>query len=110
MDLRRRTGNALRVPWGFIWLMVILKIPIIALLVLVWWAIRSSEGGPEGDEGGGGDDGGSKVRHPRSLPRRPRPRGPHGGQMLPAPSRVRRAPARARPHTPLRGGRTPGRI
>ena len=26
--------------WGFIWLMFVLKIPIVALLTLVWWAIK----------------------------------------------------------------------
>lgn len=88
--------------WGFIWLMLVLKIPIIALLWLVWWAIHADDQ-PDTSQGSD-DDGGTKVRHPRSLPRRPRPRGPHGGQVLPSPARVRVTPARARPHMPGHAG------
>ena len=74
--------------------MVVLKIPIIAAIVLVWWAIRAvpepvgAEEPPSEDEG---DDGGSKVpaaHLPR--PRRPRrPRGPHGMPAPPSPPRIR---------------------
>jgi hypothetical protein len=75
------------VEWGFIWLMVVLKIPIIALLLLVWWAWKQ-----EPDYENEGDDGGSKTpakpRHPR--PARPNRRGPHGDPApLPSPARVR---------------------
>jgi hypothetical protein len=81
--------------WGFIWIMFILKIPLVALLWLVWWAVRATEDAvPEQD----GDDGGSKLpRHPRTDPRRPRTRGPHGEPPVPAPPRVRTA-ALAREH------------
>lgn len=77
----------LRVTWGFIWLMFVLKIPIIGLFTIVWWAIRSTdEPAPE-----------QKVRaeprpHPHRPPRPPprRPRGPHGeSASLPSPPRVR---------------------
>ena len=74
-------------------LFVALKVPLIALCWLVWWAIQQV---PEDDELPG--DGGSKrVRPhpPRPLPHAPR-RGPHGEAALPSPPRVRPATARAR--------------
>ncbi|HEX8647971.1 MAG TPA: hypothetical protein VF715_13845 [Thermoleophilaceae bacterium] len=74
--------------WGFVWMMVVLKIPIVALLWLVWWAIKQSDMEIEQPpEGGGGSD-----RHPhRGGPRRPRPprRGPHAEPAPAAPKRVR---------------------
>src|SRR3954467_3899820 len=95
--------------WTFVYLMLILKIPIVALLTIVWWAIRSTpeESEPVRDEGGGG----TKVpprqpRHPRpgpppqppprrAPPRRPR-RAPHGAPLPLPPPRVRTVVARAR--------------
>jgi hypothetical protein len=84
------------VSWTFIYLMVALKIPIAALLYLVWWAIHQT---PETTENGSGDGGIKRPRHPRPpLPRRPRHRGGHG-MALPSPPRTRRAVlARGRPH------------
>ena len=55
--------------WGFLWLMLALKIPIIALLWIVWWAVRSE---PENEERTDGGDGGIKFRPPH--PHRPFPR------------------------------------
>ncbi|HEU4656920.1 MAG TPA: hypothetical protein VFR97_05325 [Capillimicrobium sp.] len=84
--------------WTFLYLMVFLKLPIIALLLLVWWAIRQSGPEQEADEGGESDDGGTKrPRHPRP-PLRPLPRrGPHHGIPAPAsPPRTRSVVARAR--------------
>ena len=80
--------------WGFIWVMVVLKIPLALLLWTVWWAIRAT---PEPEASGGDDDGGLGVRHPhdpRPLPPAPRRRGPHGDPTLPSPARTR-APAPA---------------
>jgi hypothetical protein len=85
--------------WTFVYLMLILKIPIVALLTIVWWAIRSTpeESDPVQSDGGGG----AKVpprqpRHPRPvLPRHPR-RGPHGDPAPLPPARVRTVRARAR--------------
>lgn len=74
--------------WGFIWIMLILKIPLIALLWIVWWAIRNTEE-PVPETGDGGDGGTKLPRHPRPDPHRPRTRGPHGDPPLPAPPRVR---------------------
>jgi hypothetical protein len=76
--------------WTFIWLMVILKIPIWALYLIVRWAVRQTPEAEPGRDGGIGP----RLRplhphHPRSrLPRAPR-RGPHGDSMPPSPSRVR---------------------
>ncbi len=80
--------------WGFLWLMLALKIPIAALIYLVWWAIKQTPEQPESSDDGGG----SKIRrtHPRQpFPRRPR-RGPHGDPPPPAPARMRTVRARAR--------------
>jgi hypothetical protein len=74
--------------------MLFLKLPILALLGIVWWAARQTP-----DPAAGSDDGGGGVRrrpHPRppfsGAPRR----GPHGGRALPPPARVRSVVARAR--------------
>jgi hypothetical protein len=84
------------VTWGFLWFMVALKIPLIGLICIVWWAIKQQpeeEQTPSSD-----DDGGVKRRHPhprRPFPRRPR-RGPHGDPAPLPPARVRTVRARAR--------------
>jgi hypothetical protein len=82
--------------WTFVYLMLILKIPIAALLWIVWWAIHST---PETEpEKNADDSGGSKTRHrhPRKpLPHHPR-RGPHGDPLPVPPPRVRNVVARAR--------------
>lgn len=69
-----------------IWMAVILKIPIVALLWLVWWAAKEPE--PAGaDEGEGGSKRPARPHGPR--PSRPPRRGPHTGAPLPSPPRVR---------------------
>lgn len=83
--------------WTFVYLMVGLKIPIAALLWIVWWAIHA-EPDPASD---GGDGGIRTAVHPRDpLPRRPRPRGPHGDPVPPAPPRNRTAVGLDREHEP----------
>ena len=72
--------------WGFIWMVVVLKIPIAALLWLVWWAVRA-EPEPAGDESTGGDGGSGHSPRPR-VPRPPR-RGDHAVPAPPPPARVR---------------------
>lgn len=76
--------------WTFIWLVVCLKIPVVALFMLVRWAIGQTPEIAPGEDGGVGP----RPRplhphHPRArLPRAPR-RGPHG-EPSPAPgARVR---------------------
>lgn len=90
----------LRVSATFIFLMVVLKLPIFALFYIVWWAVRAvPEPEPTPDE-----DGGTKrplqprPRHPHprpALPRTPR-RGPHGAPAPAPPPRVRTVVARGR--------------
>jgi hypothetical protein len=83
--------------WTFIWLMLFLKIPIVALLLLVRWAIgQTPEGTAEEDGGIGPRPRPLHPHHPRSrLPRLPR-RGPHGDPLPLAPARVRAVTARKR--------------
>jgi hypothetical protein len=45
--------------WTFIWLMLLLKIPIAGILWIVWWAIHKTDEEPAVDGDGGG---GSKLR------------------------------------------------
>jgi hypothetical protein len=82
------------VTWGFLWLMLALKLPLAALIYIVWWAIKQEPEQPESSD----DDGGTKRRyvHPRKpFPRPPR-RGPHGDPPPLPPARVRTTRARAR--------------
>ena len=69
------------------WLIVVMKVPIAALLYIVWWAIREPPV-PEPDSGDGGA-GVSADPHPRLHPPRPPRRGPHTGRPPSAPSRTR---------------------
>jgi len=65
------------VVWEFVFLMLILKIPIVYLCLVVWWAVRAEPKPPEG-----------AALPARTLPpddrpwsplaRRPRRGGPHG--------------------------------
>ena len=80
--------------WGFLWLMLALKLPLAALIYIVWWAIKAEPETPETKD----DDGGIRRHppHPRKpFPRHPR-RGPHGDPAPHAPARVRTTRARAR--------------
>lgn len=83
--------------WTFIWLMLILKIPIVGLFLIVRWAVRQGPEPTSEEEGGIGPA--SQPLHPfhprARLPRNPR-RGPHGEPPLVPPARVRTAMARAR--------------
>jgi hypothetical protein len=83
--------------WTFIWLMVFLKIPIVALFLIVRWAVRQTPEEAPGQDGGiGPRSGPSHPRHPRArLPRAPR-RGPHGDAPSVPPARVRTVLARGR--------------
>ena len=85
---------------GFLWLMLALKIPLIALILVVWWAIKNRPEDPPASEGGGA------THTRRSLPRD----SPGAGRMA---ARHRRPPlecarsarGRGRSSTePLRGG------
>lgn len=75
----------------FLWMMVALKIPIGALLYLVWWASREPEPEVVDEDAGGGSD-----RARPCGPRRPGPprRGPHAEPPPAAPPRTRIARGR----------------
>jgi hypothetical protein len=82
-------------------LMVILKIPVAALLYLVWWAFHAStepeEAPPESDD--------HRFRRFRREPKRPRDprRGGHGPEALPLPDCPPGARTRVlRPPVPVR--------
>ena len=77
---------------AIIWMFVILKIPIIAALWLIWYAVQAPEpAAGETDDRGGGSD-----RDPDPRPRKPRPprRGPHAAPPHSAPRRVRTSTGR----------------
>jgi hypothetical protein len=99
--------------WTFVWLMVFLKIPIVALFLLVRWAVREPPETMQSDDGGIGPRasrspiGPLHPHHPRSIePRRPGRgggrgpilprRGPHGDPTPATPPRVRAVIARGR--------------
>ena len=78
----------------FIYLMVFLKLPILGLLYICWWAIKNPpQPEPATDENGGTKKPvNPRPRHPRpALPRSPRSprRGPHAAPPVPAPARMR---------------------
>ncbi|MHB8240775.1 MAG: hypothetical protein ACYDHN_02180 [Solirubrobacteraceae bacterium] len=83
--------------WTFIWLMFLLKIPIVGLFLIVRWAVRQTpEIAGEQDGGIGPRPGPRHPHHPRArLPRSPR-RGPHGDPSPVAPARVRTVVAHQR--------------
>jgi hypothetical protein len=90
--------------WTFIWMMLILKIPIVGLFLIVRWAVRQTPEATAGEEDGGigfrprPGTGPRPPVHPRTrLPRASR-RGPHrkAPELLPPP-RVRAVVAHRRP-------------
>jgi hypothetical protein len=72
--------------WGFLWVMLALKIPLAMLLYIVWWAIHAQPEPVAGDNDGGIGDRAGGPHRPRSGPRR---RGPHGDSLVPPPPRTR---------------------
>ncbi|CAB4875954.1 unannotated protein [freshwater metagenome] len=80
--------------WTFIYLMLVLKIPVAAMAWIVWWAVHKT---PEAEPDPQSSDGGSqRDRHPRRpFPRGPR-RGAHGEIAPASPPRTRPAVARVR--------------
>ena len=72
--------------WAFVYMFVILKIPVAAAIWLVWWAAKEPETSGDTDSDGGG---GRRHDHPRPRPPLPPRRGPHAEPPPAAPSRVR---------------------
>jgi len=64
-----------------------LKVPIVALLYLVWWAVKDPPVQTADDEGGSADR--DPRPHPRDRPPHSPRRGPHGPPEPAAPARVR---------------------
>ena len=94
-DSRGESGyDRVEVTWGFLWLMLALKLPLAGLIYIVWWAIKQ-----EPDQTSSSDDDGGVKRDrphpPKPFPRTPR-RGPHGDPAPLPPARVRTVRARAR--------------
>jgi hypothetical protein len=86
------TLRSVREYWPMFFMLVVLKVPVIGMIYLLWWAAQPVVTTEAGDEDGG--DGGRRVRRPKS-PRGPR-RGPHGpgGIVRPVPHEGRsRRPA-----------------
>jgi hypothetical protein len=83
--------------WEIIFMLVVLKIPIVYLCAVVWWAIRAEPMPEDGADGAFGD--GSDRPDPRPWwrpPRRRRRPGPHGSPERVAPRVARPGIARAR--------------
>jgi hypothetical protein len=82
--------------WGFIWMLLILKIPVAGLFYIIWWAVKDA---PDPEAATDDGEGGRRPRKPRPIaPTHPR-RGPHTGTSdarIPPPARTRTAVARAR--------------
>lgn len=75
----------------FIWMFVVLKIPVVLALWLIWYAIQPPEPAVDEEPGSGGSD-----REPERGPRSPRPprRGPHATPPPAPPPRIRTATGR----------------
>jgi hypothetical protein len=74
-------------------MLVVLKVPVLTMIYLVWWASQ-----PVPEVEAGDDDGGGDVREGRSrskLPRGPR-RGPHGPELGSLPERPHEGRSRQR--------------
>jgi hypothetical protein len=76
-----------------LWLALALKVPIAALLYLVWWAVKDPPVAAVDDDSGGSPDR-DPGPHPRDRPPHPPRRGPHGPPEPAAPARVRVAKGR----------------
>ena len=86
--------------WGFLWVMLALKIPLAMLLYIVWYAVHATPEPAAGDDGDGGI--GHRPGPRRPAPPAPRRRGPHGEPAVPPPARTRTAAASREPARPVR--------
>jgi len=80
-----------------IWTALMMKLPLVVLVLAVWWAIHEEpeEPGKQDDDGGGIRRAGQRDHPLKPFPRPPR-RGPHGEPAPPSPPRIRTVHARAR--------------
>jgi hypothetical protein len=80
--------------WYALWFLVILKIPVLYLMWVIWWAVKDPPDGQTGELAeGGGEDGG--LGHPPDGRRRPSNRSHRGPDRRPAPRPVRPRTARS---------------
>jgi hypothetical protein len=80
--------------WTFLWLMLFLKIPIVALFLIVRWAVKQTPEDATGEDGGIGPRPRPRhPHHPRRRPPRPSRRGPHREPAPLSPQRMRVATA-----------------
>lgn len=85
-----------QVDWTFLYLMLVLKLPIAALLWIVWWAVHAEPESTEEDVKDKDDGGSKRPLHPHEpFPRHPR-RGPHGDPLPLPPARTRGVVAKGR--------------
>jgi hypothetical protein len=82
--------------WTFVWLMFFLKIPIVALFLIVRWAVNQTPETELGQQDGGIGPRPSPHRPHRPRSRLPRRRGPHWNPAPSSPARVRSLVARGR--------------
>ncbi len=78
----------------YLYLGILIKIPVIAMLWLIYWAMKSHDAT---EDNGGGDREYHWPDHGPHDPKRPR-RGPHGPQARPLPE----CPPGGRTHKPAR--------
>jgi hypothetical protein len=76
--------------WTFLWLMLFIKVPLIALFLLVRWAVKQTPEPAPGSDGGIGPPlAPLHPHHPRGRPPRLPRRGPHGDPPARPPARMR---------------------
>jgi hypothetical protein len=83
------------VVWEIVFMLVILKIPIVYLCLVVWWAVRSEPKPLEGAALPAALPEDPSGRSRRFRPVRPPRRGPHGGPARSYPRTARAALTRA---------------
>jgi len=64
-------------------LLVVLKVPIVGMIYLLWWAAQPEQEEPAKEDGDGGEH--ARRRPMPNFPRGPR-RDPHGGGARPIPN------------------------
>jgi hypothetical protein len=69
--------------WLALWFLVILKIPILYLAWVIWWAVKDPPDGQTGESAGDGEDGG--LGYPPEGWHRPSSRPHRGPDRRPAP-------------------------
>jgi hypothetical protein len=82
--------------WEIVFMMVVLKIPVVYLCAVVWWAIKAEPLPGEGTAAAGGDEEPDGPRPWWLPPRRRRTPGPHGAPVRRSRRAARHAFARGK--------------